>query len=183
MDNKTKICFVGDLIQEFPEMIRASQEMATGNVFSWINAGIEVIGSAGKIVKLIMDKRNTKLLKKELDNFDAQEKERQNQLEQEMLMKEFSFIESVKADFEKNRKKLSEKIKAEQSASCNKIQDKMEISAMMTGCRSKLKKLIDIYDKELSEIVKREEFSEKEKREYEECKRCLLQQFPKNIDI
>lgn len=53
----------------------------------------------------------------------------------------------------------------------------------MTSVRAKLKKLINIYDDELSVMLDTEEYSEKEKRHFEECKRLLYKQYNKNIDI
>lgn len=184
MDNKTTFHFVGTLVHELPDMVINSQKMAEGNVISWVNASIKIADSIGGIIKLCLDKKNTKLLKNEVNNFNINEQKYQNQLEQEWLINKLSAIEDMKLNFEHQKKELSEKYNFEKNNEySNKIKRKQEISSVMAEVRSNLKALIELYDNEILTMISTEEYSLKEKRHFEECKRLLIKQYNKNIDI
>lgn len=180
MDKKTTFNFVGSLVQEFPELLLNSRRMASGDIISWVNASIKVVDSIGGIVKLCIDKNNTKLLNKELE----QEVKQQNDLEQQLLKKKLSVINEMKNEFLKHQRELQQIYTEEKKyIYTSKIEEQEEISKIMSKMRSKLQNLIDIYDNELSKIYNSEEYTKSEKRYFEECKRLLLRQFEKNIDV
>lgn len=115
MEKTTVLHFVGSLADEFPELLSSSYRMASGDVLSWINASIKVVDSVGGIVKLCLDKKNTKLLRDEIDNFDHSEHKYQSQLEQAFLMKKLSAVNEMKKDFEHNKKELIKKYTSEKN--------------------------------------------------------------------
>lgn len=181
MDNKTTFRFVGSIVNELPNMITDSCKMSTGDVITWINASIKVVESVGKIVAHCIDKNNIKLIKNEIDDFNVNEQKYQEQLEQEMLVKKQSDIKAIEEEFKRKKIELSKKIQMDLSFSySSELKRKEEISAALADTRAKLKTIIDIYN---SAMIQSEGYSEKEKRDFDECKRLLLKQYYKTIDI
>lgn len=184
MDKKTTFHFVGSLIENFPELYENSQKMVSGNALTWINASIKVVDSIGNIVKLCLDKNNTKLLKNEIDCFGEAEENNKKKLEQEFLMKKLNEINVLRSDFENRRREIQRKYVIEKEDSYNQRREKWcAISNNMKDMRAGLKELFDIYDSKIDKIIEAGEFGTSEKRHMEECKRLLYQQFEKNIDI
>lgn len=184
MDKKTTIHFVGSLIESFPELYENSQKMLSGNALSWINASIKAVDSIVGTVKLCLDKNNTKLLKNEIDNFDETEENNKKKLEQEFLMKKLNDINALKSDFEKRRNEIRKKYIIEKQDTYNQKREKQQaISNSMKEMRAGLKELIDIYDNKIQQIIKESEFCKSERNHMEDCKRLLMQQYIKNIDI
>ncbi len=184
MNKKTTIHFVGSLVREFPDLLSNSLGMASGDIISWVNASIKVVNSIGDIIKLCIDKNNTKLLNKELEHIDEQEIRQQNDLEQLFLKEKWSVINGMKKKFLEHQREL-QKIYTEEKkyTYTSQIEEREEISKIMSNMRTELNKLIEIYDNELSKIANSEEYSISEKRHFEECKRLLLSQLKNNIDV
>lgn len=184
MERTTTFRFIGSLAAEFPEMIINSKGMASGDALSWVNACLKIANSVGDIINLCLDKNNTRLIKEEVDNFEQKEQEKQDKVEQEILLAKRAMVLELKEKFEKNKKELSKRYTENKLNEYeNLIQKNQEISEILKDVRSKLKTLIDIYENELSIILNSEEYSEKEKRKFEECKRLLYKQYNKNIGI
>ena len=184
MEKKTTFLFFGKLALDFPELCESAREMAFGNAMAWINTGIKAFDSMGSIVKLCLDKNNTKLLKNEIDRFEETEEENREKLEQEFLMRKLNDINALKKDFEKGRKEMQKKYNEEkEEAYGQQLEERKALSNIMADMRAGLKEMIDLYDNRIKQIVKEGNFPQEEKRNMEDCKRLLIQQFKKNIDI
>ena len=178
------IRFVGTITSEIPGIVKDSKGVVSGDVLSWINSCVRIVDSVSNIVGLCVDKNNTKLLKKGIDDIETDEKNYQNEMEQEVLKKRYDIIKKMKEDFKKNKKELVEKFTLEKTNLYSfDIQRKQEISNIMEKMREDLRSLIDLYDNEIAGMVSSEEYSVREKRQFDECRRLLYKQFNKNIDI
>jgi hypothetical protein len=176
MSRNTTFRFIGSIVQELPDLVSKSYEMASGDVLTWVNESLKVIDSMGKVVVLIMNKKKTKFLESEINSLY----EEQEELDQELK----STIDDIKRNCENDRKKIQKIYSNRKKATIQaEIEYKLEISKAMASTRQEVKKLIDIYDEKIKQIIDSEVDFKNEKRNLEECKRLLQQQYNKNIDI
>lgn len=180
MNKKTSFCFLGEIVTDFPELMINSYKMAMGDKVAWVNASCKLAASVGDIIKLHIDKHNTKLLQTEVEKLDAECS--QENLEQEFLAKKLEFVREIQGDFASHQKELQDQytklkcLKYETVIAEQKAIEQIE-TCVLTG----LKHLIEICDEELSKVEKNCAFNDSEKRNLEETKRLLYQQYIKHI--
>lgn len=180
MNKKTTFCFLGDIVKDFPELMISSYKMAIGDKISWINASCKLASSVGDIIKLHIDKNNTKILKTEIDKLNTESL--QDSIEQEFLAKKLQTIREIQSDFENHQKELQVQYNDRKFFEyMSAITQQEEISKIETCILDGLKKLMDICDEELAKIEKDCEFNLTEKRNLEETKRLLYKQYIKHI--
>lgn len=176
MNRNTTFRFIGSLIQEFPDLISNSREMASGNVLNWVNESLKVIDSMGNVVICIMNKKKTKFLESEVKNLCEEQKKAEQELR--------CTIDSIKYNCENDRKKIQQiDINQKKTMYQAKIENEKAISNSIASIRKEIKNLIDIYENEIKQIIDSKEDFKEEKKSLEEAKRLLLQQYNKSIDI
>ena len=180
MNKKTSFRFFGEILNEFPELMINSYKMAMGDKVAWVNASYKLATSVGDIIKLYIDKNNTKILQTEVDKLN--EECSQENLEQEFLMKKLEFVREIQAEFANHPKELQTKyMKAKFLEYENAIAEQKAFEEIEACVLAGLKQLIEICDDELSKIEKNHESNYSEKRDLEETKRLLYQQYIKHI--
>lgn len=180
MNRKTSFCFLGEILKDFPELMINSYKMAMGDKVAWVNASCKLADSVGDIIKLHIDKNNTMILQTEVDKLDAECS--QENLEQELLAKKMKFVREIQAEFANHQKDLQvQYTKTKYLEYENAITEQKAFEEIEIGVLAGLKQLIEICDDELSKIEKSHEFNSSEKRNLEETKRLLYQQYIKHI--
>lgn len=176
MSGNTTFRFIGSIVQELPDLAYKSYDMALGDPITWINQSLKVIDSIGSVVALIMTKKETKSLESEINSLYEEQEEFDRKLK--------SDIDDIKRNCENDRKKIQQIYSNRKKTAIQaEIEYNLEISKTMASTRQELKKLIDIYDEKIIQIIDSEQDFKNEKRNLEEYKRLLQQQYNKNIDI
>ena len=180
MNKKTSFCFFGEILNEFPELMINSYKMTMGDKVAWVNASCKLATSVGDIIKLHIDKNNTRILQTEVDKLDAECS--QENLEQEFLAKKLEFVREIQSEFVNHQKELQIKYtKSKFLEYETAIAEQKAFEQIETCVLSGLKRLIEMCDEELSNIEKGCEFNSNEKINLEEIKRLLYQQYIKHI--
>lgn len=180
MSKKTSFCFFGEIIKDFPELMINSYKMAMGDKIAWVNASCKLATSVGDIVKLHIDKNNTKMLKTEIEKLETESS--QENLEQEFLARKLEFIRGIQAEFASRQKELQVQYTNSKFLEYEAIITEQEAFEKIEICiLSGLKQLIEICDEELAKLEKCCEFNLSEKRNLEDTKRLLYQQYIKHI--
>ena len=180
MNKKTSFCFWGEILKDFPELMVNSYKMTMGDKVAWVKASCKLAVSVGDIIKLHVDKNNTKMLQMEVEKLDTECL--QENLEQEFLAKKLEFVREIQGEFANHQKDLQIKYtKFKHSQYESVINEQEEFEKIKDCIRNGLNQLIEICDGELSKIEAGCEFDSSEKSRLEETKRLLYQQYIKHI--